>query len=48
MNDPKGFDKFLIGGMILIELQNTFETFDHDILLQKLNAIRDFPELCIF
>ena len=35
----KGFDQGLITGMILIDLQNDFDTIDHDILLQKLYAI---------
>ena len=26
-------------GMILVDLQKVFDTTDHDILLQKLNAI---------
>ena len=41
LNDKilKGFDKGLMTGMILIDLQNTFDTIDHDTLLQKLYAI---------
>ena len=35
----KGFDEGLMTGMILIDLQKAFDTNDHDILLQKLNAI---------
>ena len=36
----KVFDNGLLTGMILIDLQKTFDTIDHEILLQKLNAIR--------
>ena len=41
MNDKilKGFDKGLMAGMILIDLQKAFDTNDHDVLLQKLFAI---------
>ena len=35
----KGFDKGLMTGMILIDLQKTFDTIDHDVLLQKLYAV---------
>ena len=41
MNDEilKDFDKGVMTGMILIDLQNAFDTIDHDELLQKLYAI---------
>ena len=40
LNDKnlRGFDKGLMTGMILIDLQNAFDT-DHDVLLQKLYAV---------
>ena len=39
----KGFDEGLLTGMILIDIQEAFDTIDHEILLQTLKAIR-FPK----
>ena len=36
----KEFEKGLLTGMILIDLQKAFDTIDHEILLQKLKAIK--------
>ena len=36
----KEFDKGLLTGIILIDLQKAFDTIDHKILLQKLKAIK--------
>ena len=36
----KGFDEGLLTGMILIDLQKAFDTVNHEVLLQKLKAIR--------
>ena len=36
----KGFDGGLLTGMIIIDFQKAFDTINHDILLQKLQAIR--------
>ena len=35
----KGFDKGMMTGMVLIDLRKAFDITDHDVLLQKLNAI---------
>ena len=35
----KDFDKGLMTGMILIDLQKSFDAIDHDIILKKLRAI---------
>jgi len=37
----RGFDKGLVTGMILIDLQKAFDTINHEILLEKL-AILNF------
>ena len=39
----KGFDKGMITGMLLIDLQKVIDTIDHDVLLQKLYSI-DFSK----
>ena len=39
-NVLKGTEKGLLNGMILINLQKAFDTIDHEILLQKFEAIR--------
>ena len=41
LNDKllRGFDNGLFTGMILIDLQKTFDRIDHNILLKKLKAI---------
>ena len=36
----KGIDEGFLTGMILNNLEKTFDTTDHEILLQKLKAIR--------
>ena len=36
----KWLDKGLLTGMILIDLQTAFDTIGHEILLQKLKAIK--------
>ena len=36
----KGFDKGLLTGMILIDLQKAFDTIDHETLLQKRKVIK--------
>ena len=37
-NILKDFDKGMMTGMILIDLQKVFDIIDHDMLLQILNA----------
>jgi len=41
LNDKilQGFDKGLVTGMILIDLQKAFDTIDHGILLKKLSVL---------
>ena len=41
LNDKilKGFDRSMMTGMILVDLQKVFDTIDHDVLFQKLYAI---------
>ena len=41
LNDKilKGFEKGMMTGMIVIDLQKAFHTIDRDVLLQKLYAI---------
>ena len=36
----KGFDEGLLTGIILIDLQKAYDTIDHEILLQRLKAIK--------
>ena len=36
----KGFDEGLLTGMVLVDLQKAFDTINHEVLLQKLKAIR--------
>ena len=42
----KGFDEGLLTGMMLIDLQKAFDTFNHEILLKRLKAM-GFSEGCI-
>ena len=42
----KDFDEGLLTGMVLIDLQNAFDTINHEILLKKLEAI-GFSDQCI-
>ena len=42
----KDFDEGLLTGMILIDLQKAFDTINHEILLNKLEAI-GFSDKCI-
>ena len=35
----KGFDKGLLTGMVLIDLQKTFDRIDHEIIFKKLKAM---------
>ena len=45
--DLKGFAEGLLTGMIRIDLQKVFDTINHEVLLQKLKAIR-FSEQSIW
>ena len=36
----KEFNEGLLTGMILIDLQKTFDTIDHEVLLQKVKVIK--------
>ena len=46
----KGFDSGLLTGMVLIDLQKTFDTIDHNVLIKKMpflgfdNFMRQFDE----
>ena len=40
----KGFEEHLLTGMTLIDLQKAFGTINHEVLLQKLKAIRFFEQ----
>ena len=42
----KGFNEGLLTGMVLIDLQNAFNTINHEILFKKLKAM-GFSEGCI-
>ena len=36
----KRFDEGLLTGLILTELQKAFDTINHEVILQKLKAVR--------
>ena len=44
----KEFGEGLLTGMILIDLQKTFDTMDHEILLQKLKAVKFSESIIIW